>query len=221
MSRRTDAEGAAQRREPLTRGRNPLQEDQHRQTRQALLAAAREVFGERGYLDTSVEHVLTRAGVSRAAFYAHFDGKLSLVCEIAAEFVPEWRPTFDALMALEAPSVDGLEEWAARHLQFHRTHMAVCGLLTQVAGLEERLYAVLAGQRDRLIDDLGERFAAFRQARSDPAARLRARLLLGQLDETCFLLARGRVPDPAQQGPRVIAEQMQAFLQSNAPTAVA
>jgi AcrR family transcriptional regulator len=212
MDRRPQADPAAPAREPPTRGRNARQEDQRRQTRQTLLAAACEVFAERGYLETSVEHVLTRAGVSRAAFYAHFDSKLALVCEIAAEFVPQWRPTFDALAGLPGPSIEALEAWAGRHMEFHRTHWAVCGLLTQVAGLEERLYAVLAAQRDALIDDLGERLAAFRRARVDPAARLRARLLLSQMDETCFLLVRGRIPDPEGHGARVIAEQLQAFL---------
>ena len=79
--------------------RNARQEQQRRQTREALLRAAAAVFAERGYLDTSVEHVLARAGVSRAAFYAHFDSKLALVCEIARDFVPQWRPVFDQLMA--------------------------------------------------------------------------------------------------------------------------
>lgn len=196
---------------PARRG-NILQEQQRLETRKALLAAAAEVFSERGYLDTSVEHILSRADVSRAAFYRQFDSKLALVCAVASDFVPKWRPVFDALMALQSPQVTELEQWVIRFIDFHREHAAVCGLLTQVAGLEDRLYWQLAEQRDALIDDLGGRFSAFRRAAEDPAMRLRARLLLGQIDETCFLIVRGRVPDPGHHAPRLIAEQIHALL---------
>jgi AcrR family transcriptional regulator len=194
--------------------RNARQEQQRRETREALLTSAAAVFSERGYLDTSVEHVLARAGVSRAAFYAHFDGKLALVCEIARDFVPKWRPVFDQLAALPEPSVDQLEAWARTHMAFHRANQEICGLLTQVASLEDRLYELIAEQRDALIAHLAGRFAAFRRATEEPAVRLRARLLLSQLDEACFLLVRGRIPDPDEHGPRHIAEQLREFLQS-------
>ena len=47
-------------------------------TRRALLDAARELFVERGYEDTSIELVLERAAISRGAVYHHFDGKRDL-----------------------------------------------------------------------------------------------------------------------------------------------
>lgn len=198
---------------PAARGSNALQEQQRLETRKALLAAAVEVFGARGYLDTSVEHVLARANVSRAAFYRQFDSKLALVCALASDFVPNWRPVFDSLMVLDAPSIDDLEQWARLHIAFHRDNQAICGLLTQVAGLEDRLYWQLADQRDALITDLGQRFDTFRQAAENPAMRLRARLLLAQIDEACFLIVRGRIPDPGHHAPRLIAEQIHALLQ--------
>ncbi|WP_380872129.1 hypothetical protein ACFB49_30770 [Sphingomonas sp. DBB INV C78] len=141
-----------------------------------------------------------------------FDSKLALVCAVANDFVPKWRPVFDALMALEGPHVAELEQWATFYINFHRENAAICGLLTQVAGLEDRLYWQLSEQRDDLIDDLGRRFSAFRRAADDQAVRLRARLLLGQIDETCFLIVHRRVPDPGQHAPRLIAEQIHALL---------
>lgn len=194
------------------RRRNSRQEEQRRQTKQALLTAAIDVFSERGYLDTSVEHVLASAGVSRAAFYAQFDSKLALICVLAGDFEPKWRPMFEQLMVLSDPTVADLERWAILFIEFHEANKVICGLLTQVAGLEDRLYWLLAGQRDALIDNLGRHFDAFRRAAEDPAIRLRARLLLYQIDETCFLIVRGRVPDPGRNGPRLIAEQIHAFL---------
>ncbi len=58
-------------------------------TRSVLLAAARDLFGERGYAAVSVEEVVRRAGVTRGALYHQFpDGKQELfrrVLEAAEE----------------------------------------------------------------------------------------------------------------------------------------
>lgn len=47
-------------------------------TRDRLLAAGRELFGERGYDLTSIHAVLERAGVARGALYHHFASKTDL-----------------------------------------------------------------------------------------------------------------------------------------------
>lgn len=47
-------------------------------TRGRLVAAARELFGTRGYEATSIEDVLERAGVSKGALYHHFPSKEAL-----------------------------------------------------------------------------------------------------------------------------------------------
>jgi AcrR family transcriptional regulator len=47
-------------------------------TRQALLRAARTLFGERGYAATSLDQVVQAAKVTKGALYHHFDGKQEL-----------------------------------------------------------------------------------------------------------------------------------------------
>jgi AcrR family transcriptional regulator len=51
-------------------------------TRQALLEAARTLFGERGYAATSLDQVVQAAKVTKGALYHHFDGKQELFAAI-------------------------------------------------------------------------------------------------------------------------------------------
>jgi AcrR family transcriptional regulator len=47
-------------------------------TRAALVLAARELFGQQGYVDTSNDEIVARAGVTKGALYHHFNGKEDL-----------------------------------------------------------------------------------------------------------------------------------------------
>jgi AcrR family transcriptional regulator len=51
---------------------------QGQQTRSRLLVAARELFGARGYNDTSLDDIVAAAGVTKGALYHHFESKEDL-----------------------------------------------------------------------------------------------------------------------------------------------
>jgi AcrR family transcriptional regulator len=51
-------------------------------TRQALLQAARRLFGERGYAATPLDEITHAANVTKGALYHHFDGKQELFAAV-------------------------------------------------------------------------------------------------------------------------------------------
>lgn len=58
--------------------------------REALLAAAREVFLEHGYANTSIEDVVRRTGGSKASLYSYFGSKEGLFGEMVSEGCKEF-----------------------------------------------------------------------------------------------------------------------------------
>ncbi len=73
--------------------------EQARQTRTALLSAARELFLVRGYGAVSMEEIVARAGVTRGALYHHFDGKPAVFEAVFEEIDTELLAVLRAAVA--------------------------------------------------------------------------------------------------------------------------
>ena len=68
--------------------KHTLRARQAEETRQLLIATARDLFTERGFAATSIEEIIQRAGVAKGALYHHFSGKKEL-----------FRAVYDAVQA--------------------------------------------------------------------------------------------------------------------------
>jgi AcrR family transcriptional regulator len=76
------------------------------------LGAARDVFLERGYATTTVEHIIERANSSRATFYAHFHSKADIISVLIESIGPEINDSYRQLeQAILAGSRDELRAW--------------------------------------------------------------------------------------------------------------
>ncbi|MHC3475391.1 TetR/AcrR family transcriptional regulator [Streptomyces sp. 7R007] len=58
---------------------SPLRDQQARQTRQAIVAAAQRLFGERGYAATSLADIARQAAVARPTVFSAFGSKAALL----------------------------------------------------------------------------------------------------------------------------------------------
>src|SRR5262249_18492928 len=97
------ARAAAIRKEPADTGSRTRQSAADRRKR--ILAAARDVFLERGYANASIDAVVERSGGSKATVYQLFGNKEGLLAALVAEGAEELAHLVEAL-----PLDGGLEE---------------------------------------------------------------------------------------------------------------
>ena len=170
-------------------------------TRQQLVAAATELFAERGYEATSIEAVLDAAGVSRGALYHHFEDKRALF-EAVLDTVEAGMATrvHDAAMAAADPD-DPAASLRAGCLAWLRL---IRDPVTRRIALVDAP-AVVGWERWREIDEcnwfgllkdgLG---AALPPGRLDAGSLdVLAHMLLAALNELAFMIARSEDPDAA------------------------
>ncbi|MFD2641034.1 TetR/AcrR family transcriptional regulator [Pseudomonas japonica] len=77
--------------------------DKKAKTRERILDAARCALIQRGPADSSVNQVMSAAGLTVGGFYAHFESKEALMLEAFRELLGERR----ALLAQVDPALDG------------------------------------------------------------------------------------------------------------------
>jgi AcrR family transcriptional regulator len=177
-------------------------------TRTALVAAARQLFGQQGYVDTSTDEVVAQAGVTKGALYHHFQGKEDLFRvvfeqvqhEVSDQAVAEFLGP-DSWEAL----VRGCDLWVRAHLD-----ASVRRIVMQDAR------AVLGAEEVRAIENRYGAVAlrgALRKAmhagvlERQPLRPL-ALLLMGALSEGCFYIADESDPAVAQEEVAALVTRM-------------
>jgi AcrR family transcriptional regulator len=121
----------------------PLRKDAAR-NRQKLLAAAVELFAERG-TEGSLEEVAKRAGVGIGTLYRHFPTRDALVEAAYRNEVTQLRAAADELLA-ELPPDQALEAWMARFVEYGATKRGMRDALQSIAGGGASLFAETRGQ---------------------------------------------------------------------------
>ncbi len=126
-----------------------------RRSREALLKAMGELMIERGYDRTSIQHLLDRADVGRATFYAHFESKEDLLAQsidgLKQWLLQQWR----ARQARDPDVVLGFSLGFFLHVDSHRRiYDAIVGRKSQ-AMVEAYIRRVL---KDLTRQDLDTRY---------------------------------------------------------------
>ena len=123
-----------------------------RRTRAALLQAGRELFEERGFDGTRIDHVATRAGVSHGTFYTWFDSKESLLREIVHGVVEDiFTASRVGPLVPEADAYARIEAANRRYLRAVTEHARILRVLGAVAETREDFRALRVQVREGFV----------------------------------------------------------------------
>ena len=192
-----------------------LRAEQVAQTRAALVAAGRRLFGENGFRATSVEDLAREARVTTGALYHHFPTKTAV---FEAVFVQAHTDLMTASAKAAQGASDGVEELARGFEAFLDGVLqpdmqrilivdgpAVLGLARYTELDEQYAHAVI-------VHALTAAAQAGTITVEDPETA--TRLLLGALTRGAMLIANS--PDPVKTR-HAVAKSMRALLSSFAP----
>lgn len=139
-------------------------------TRQRLLDAALEVYAERGFGSSSVEHVCERAGFTRGAFYSNFTSPEELFLAMWEQRSTQMLADVEALLAPGEPllmrSVDDVvecvlavvpveDQWFRVNAEFTAHALRNPSLKRVLVAREEAILATLMPLLDRLFSQIG------------------------------------------------------------------
>ena len=179
-------------------------------TRAALIAAARQSFGSRGFAETSLDDIVARARVTKGALYHHFGGKDDLFAavyeqvlrEVSDRVVSEFlRPDpWEALLAGCGLWIDAHLDPAVQRIAM-RDARAVLGWDT-VRDVESR-YGVVA------LRGVFRRAVRKEIIAAQPLRPL-SLMVMGALNEACFYVADAEDPVTARREVDTLIERLLA-----------
>ncbi|MCD0453346.1 TetR/AcrR family transcriptional regulator [Actinocorallia sp. API 0066] len=186
-------------------------------TKQAIVAAARDLFTAQGYDRTSIDQIAEKAGVSKGALYHHYRDKTEV---LAAVYTDMCHDMGERLLGDVRPGADPVEALKAGS----RFFLNACAepSYRQIALIDAP--AVLGWARWRSIDADGGGFGLLRQGLTAAAdaglispdhLEERAHLLIAALIEATLLIARSDTPHTTQA---VLAQLLDQQFEDLLPT---
>ncbi|ATL84177.1 TetR family transcriptional regulator [Streptomyces malaysiensis subsp. malaysiensis] len=163
-------------------------------TPESLLAVAVEVFNERGYDGTSMEHLSRAAGISKSSIYHHVKGKEELLRLAISRALDGLFGILQEPASLDGRAIERLEHVARRTAEVLMEELPYVTLLLRVRGNTDTERWAMERRRefDHQVAELLKRAAADGDLRSDVDARLATRLLFGMINSIVEWYRPGR-----------------------------
>ena len=124
------------------------------ETRARLLAAAKEVFEQDGFLDARISDIAERAGLSHGSFYHYFESKEEVFREVAAEVEQRLsEPLYSVILDSHstASPYERIHEGIRRNFESYRDEARIMGVIEQVSRFDDTLRAVPQRAPPRLV----------------------------------------------------------------------
>jgi AcrR family transcriptional regulator len=174
------------------------------QTRERLIAAAREQFEERGFIDTRVAHITRHAGVSYGSFYTYFPSKEAVFLEIADRLFEDMTrhlvvPSPGAVPPAEVHSPAARVRRAnGAYYQAYLRNAKMMAIIEQVATFNEEFQEMRRKHRAVSVGRSAEAIERWQRAglvAEDLDPEMTARALAAMVDHSLYLwLVQGEDP---------------------------
>lgn len=146
------------------------------ETEAALKQAAREVFAERGFLNTKITDITAAAGRATGSFYNHFAGKEELLEALLTDMlaVADEAVADDPSHSADFSQRSSIRWHVAAFWRFYQAHLPEMIALKQAAmvdpALGRRLQQIMDADRAHMV----EHFAHLPNAPADPTPHISA-----------------------------------------------
>jgi len=119
------------------------------ETREAIEAAALELFARRGYHATSMRSIAAAAEVRPAAIYHWYDGKEAILVALQNEFMERLTAKVDEAVAVHEQPALRLAAAVREHVVFHGLHSRAAFVTdSEIRALGDEARAALITRRD-------------------------------------------------------------------------
>ncbi|GAA2133464.1 TetR/AcrR family transcriptional regulator [Actinomadura napierensis] len=166
-------------------------------TRERLIAAAREVFEERGFLDTRVAHIARHARVAYGSFYTYFPSKEAVFLEVADRLFEDMTRHSFAPGADSAALEPAATEPAARirranrsYYEAYRRNAKMMAIIEQVSTFNEEFQEMRRKHRAESVGRSARAIERWQRAGlvdSGIDPEMSARALAAMVDHSLYL----------------------------------
>ena len=109
-------------------------------TLRKILDAARDEFGERGFADSSIVAITSRAGVALGTFYTYFNSKEAVFQALVRDMSGQVRDYVAPAFQKATSAIDGERRALVSFLEFARTHRDVYRIVDESEFVEPASY---------------------------------------------------------------------------------
>lgn len=118
--------------------------------RDQILAAAEQLFSERGYHATTIRDIADAAGMQSGSLYAHISSKEDLLFEIMDQGADRFLAALEPIAGADLSAADKLRLGLAAHITTVSEHIGAARIfLHEWRALERQRRQVIQAKRDR------------------------------------------------------------------------
>lgn len=183
-------------------------------SREKAIESAKELFSKKGYLNTSVDEILVRAGITKSNLYYHFKSKEELGLVALDEIIADYKNEFltDTIDNKSLSPEERLNRFYKRIISRQKTLECKRGsvpgnLASELSDVNENFRFLLSGfftNCQKTIEACIKEGVKSKAFRSDIASKDISQLIISHLEGAVLISKTGRSAKPLKSGSKTI-----------------